>query len=109
MYLYGQFLHENLFRNLRHLSIKAVLSLMERDFGCVGHNVWCQKSSGSSLLTLCKSPMANGQEEAVEAHETTPLLPGDQSKPVKWGKSVLYRALFCSFVVSASFGVTQVP
>lgn len=38
--------------------------------------------------------------------ETTTLL---ASKPRKWAKSVLYRALFTGFAVAISFGVTQVP
>jgi len=43
-------------------------------------------------------------------HEATPLLPRDSTKePVKYGKSVAYRALLCGFLVSLSFGVTQVP
>jgi hypothetical protein len=43
--------------------------------------------------------------------ETTPLLSREQEQepPRKYGKSVLYRALLCGFLVSLSFGVTQVP
>jgi hypothetical protein len=41
--------------------------------------------------------------------ETTPLLTKDLPRPRKWGKSVLYRALICGFMVSLSFSVTQVP
>jgi hypothetical protein len=44
-----------------------------------------------------------------ENDETTPLLSGKALKPVKYGKSVLYRALLAGFMVSLSFGVTQVP
>jgi hypothetical protein len=41
--------------------------------------------------------------------ERTPLLQKESSEAVKYGKSVLYRALLCGFMVSLSFGVTQVP
>ncbi|PSN62350.1 MFS general substrate transporter [Corynespora cassiicola Philippines] len=43
--------------------------------------------------------------------ETTPLLPRESTHPKdgKRGKSVLYRALICGFLVSLSFGVTSVP
>jgi hypothetical protein len=37
------------------------------------------------------------------------LLPGAQSSPTKRGKGVFYRALVVGFMVSLSFGVTQVP
>ena len=41
--------------------------------------------------------------------EETPLLPNPPRKPKKWGKSVTYLVLLTSFLVSLSFGVTQVP
>lgn len=53
--------------------------------------------------------MAVDQSNVVKADETTPLIPQTPPEPVKYGKSVLYRALLCGFVVSLSFGVTQVP
>ncbi|KAH7391593.1 hypothetical protein BKA64DRAFT_678001 [Cadophora sp. MPI-SDFR-AT-0126] len=53
--------------------------------------------------------MAVLEANATKADETTPLIPQTPPEPVKYGKSVLYRALLCGFVVSLSFGVTQVP
>lgn len=41
--------------------------------------------------------------------EATPLLPREEAKEQKRGKSVVYRLLLCAFMVSLSFGVTQVP
>jgi hypothetical protein len=44
------------------------------------------------------------------AHEETPLLdPPAAPTKKKWPRSVLYRAFFGAFVISLSFGVTQVP
>jgi hypothetical protein len=52
----------------------------------------------------------NGDATAVKHNETTPLLPRDEAaEPIKYGKSVIYRALLAGFMISASFGVTQVP
>lgn len=53
--------------------------------------------------------MAVLEANAMKADETTPLIPQTPPESVKYGKSVLYRALLCGFVVSLSFGVTQVP
>jgi len=54
--------------------------------------------------------MANDENRTdADVTEGTPLLPREQVEPAVWGKSVLYRALFCAFMVSLSFGVTQVP
>jgi len=49
----------------------------------------------------CASPM----------EETTPLLPRNAPKERegKRGVSVLFRALLCAFLVSLTFGITQVP
>ena len=46
---------------------------------------------------------------AVKSDETTPLIPQEPPEARKYGKSVLYRALLCGFMISLSFGVTQVP
>ncbi|CZT12526.1 uncharacterized protein RCO7_07667 [Rhynchosporium graminicola] len=53
--------------------------------------------------------MAVLQANALRADERTPLISQSPPEPVKYGKSVLYRALLCGFVISLSFGVTQVP
>ncbi|KAF2113914.1 major facilitator superfamily domain-containing protein [Lophiotrema nucula] len=55
------------------------------------------------------STKGNTNENVVE--ETTPLLPREEAKPSKpkRGNSVLNRALLIAFLVSLSFGVTQVP
>jgi hypothetical protein len=54
--------------------------------------------------------MATSPDPAArEQDERTPLLPNDPPPQRKWGKSVLYRALACGFMVSLSFSVTQVP
>ncbi|KAF2099508.1 MFS general substrate transporter [Rhizodiscina lignyota] len=53
--------------------------------------------------------MAVGQKDAGRTGETSPLLPKEPQTPPKYGKSVLYRILLCAFLVSLSFGVTQVP
>jgi hypothetical protein len=51
--------------------------------------------------------MAVNQE--TQPSETTPLIPTGESEPKRFGKSIVYRALICGFMVSLSFGVTQVP
>ena len=53
--------------------------------------------------------MAIDQDTTVKADDTTPLLAKAPAPSSKYGKSVLYRALLCGFMVSLSFGVTQVP
>ncbi|TVY41992.1 hypothetical protein LOCC1_G006505 [Lachnellula occidentalis] len=54
--------------------------------------------------------MAIIEHPAPKANEVTPLLSrGAIIEAPKYGKSVLYRALLCGFLVSLSFGVTQVP
>lgn len=53
--------------------------------------------------------MATNNDRAVKVTEDTPLLPREQAEPTKWSNSVLYRALFAAFIISLSFGVTQVP
>lgn len=53
--------------------------------------------------------MAADQSPTVKADETTPLIPQEQPEARRYGKSVLYRTLLCGFMVSLSFGVTQVP
>ncbi|KAL2061571.1 hypothetical protein VTL71DRAFT_6948 [Oculimacula yallundae] len=53
--------------------------------------------------------MAISQSNAAKADETTPLISQTPVEAVKYSRSVLYRALLCGFVVSLSFGVTQVP
>ncbi|EMC99405.1 hypothetical protein BAUCODRAFT_402119 [Baudoinia panamericana UAMH 10762] len=46
----------------------------------------------------------------VEPTETSPLLDRKLSRAsVIWQKSTIYRVLFCGFLVSLTFGVTQVP
>ncbi|KAE8444468.1 hypothetical protein EG329_000559 [Mollisiaceae sp. DMI_Dod_QoI] len=49
------------------------------------------------------------QNANPKVDETSPLLTPEPSKPRKWGKSVVYRALLCGFLVTLSFSVTQVP
>lgn len=57
--------------------------------------------------------MAVTQEtrETSRADEATPLLPREETKgrEGKRGNSVLFRALLCAFLVSLTFGITQVP
>ena len=55
--------------------------------------------------------MAVDEDDTVKVLETTHLLPKQPVEvgTVTYGKSVLYRALLCGFMVSLSFGVTQVP
>lgn len=62
-------------------------------------------NDGSATSSLKASSMAE---------ETSPLLPKDataskKQKERKWAKSVVYRILVTAFLVSLSFGVTQVP
>jgi hypothetical protein len=56
--------------------------------------------------------MAAGQVQSDQSQETTPLLPrqdeGNQPEGRDTG-TVLFRILLCGFLVSTSFGVTQVP
>lgn len=57
------------------------------------------KSTGSSV-------------KSVSTSETSPLLPKDappKTRARKWARSVVYRVLVTAFLVSLSFGVTQVP
>jgi hypothetical protein len=61
------------------------------------------------LLHLIISKMAAYQDAADNPHEATSLLPQQKVKDHHHDKSVLHRALFCGFIVSLSFGVTQVP
>lgn len=67
--------------------------------------------AASSLST----PVTKSTDSNPPAHETSPLLPKKPcpSKPSsrrrKWPKSVIYRLLLTAFLVSVSFGVTQVP
>jgi hypothetical protein len=58
---------------------------------------------------MAMNEATNGSLQAQRGDERTPLLPKESSESVKYGKSVLYRALLCGFMVSLSFGVTQVP
>lgn len=44
-----------------------------------------------------------------EHDETTPLIRTETNKSKIWGNSVLLRGLMAGFLVSLSFGVTQVP
>lgn len=53
--------------------------------------------------------MAPHDRNSIETDEASPLLPQKQPEASKYGKSVLYLTLLCSFLVSVSFGVTQVP
>jgi MFS family permease len=58
--------------------------------------------------------MAVAQEEVTNssAQEMTPLLSRTKSKEARtgpWGMSVQWRLMLCAFLVSLSFGVTQVP
>ncbi|RFU34287.1 hypothetical protein B7463_g2079, partial [Scytalidium lignicola] len=53
--------------------------------------------------------MSTEQANRVEVVETTPLLSKKPAAASQYGTSVLYRALLCGFMVSLSFGVTQVP
>jgi MFS family permease len=51
---------------------------------------------------------------SISPSEATPLLQKQnttttKSKPRRWPKSVVYRVLIAAFMVSLSFGVTQVP
>lgn len=54
----------------------------------------------------------SGSVKSSSTSETAPLLPKDSSSNKtqrKWPKSVVYRVLITAFIVSLSFGVTQVP
>lgn len=51
-------------------------------------------------------------DSSADAHESTPLLQSQKHDDIpqrKWPKSVVYRVLLTAFLVSLSFGVTQVP
>lgn len=53
--------------------------------------------------------MTAAHDTSAEGTETTPLLNKEPSPPRKYGKSVLHLAIFAGFMISMSFGVTQVP
>lgn len=56
------------------------------------------------------SKASNGPTTHAGAQETTPLLHKVNSRGErKWPKSVAYLVLLTGFLVSLSFGVTQVP
>jgi hypothetical protein len=63
----------------------------------------------SQNILMAMNGATNGSFQARKGDERTPLLQKESSEAVKYGKSVLYRALLCGFMVSLSFGVTQVP
>jgi hypothetical protein len=63
----------------------------------------------SQNILMAMNGATNGSSQARKGDERTPLLQKESSEAVKYGKSVLYRALLCGFMVSLSFGVTQVP
>lgn len=46
---------------------------------------------------------------ATGVQESTPLLPREVPEEKEGNKLALYRALVSAFIVSLSFGVTQVP
>ncbi|KAH7355908.1 major facilitator superfamily domain-containing protein [Pyrenochaeta sp. MPI-SDFR-AT-0127] len=58
------------------------------------------------MRALTREPGGNQRMD-----ETTPLLPREEAKERagKRGNSVLFRALLCAFLVSLTFGITQVP
>ncbi len=53
--------------------------------------------------------MAMFIDTTAKPGETTPLIAKGTTEEKKWGKSVVHRALLAGFMVSLSFGVTQVP
>ena len=53
--------------------------------------------------------MAIHHDNATKVGETTPLISREASEPKKYGRTIVYKALLCGFMVSLSFGVTQVP
>jgi hypothetical protein len=63
----------------------------------------------SQNILMAMIAATNGPLNVKKGDERTPLLRKESSEAVKYGKSVLYRALLCGFMVSLSFGVTQVP
>jgi hypothetical protein len=63
----------------------------------------------SQNILMAMTAATIGPLNAKKGDERTPLLRKESSEAVKYGKSVLYRALLCGFMVSLSFGVTQVP
>ena len=57
-----------------------------------------------------KSSLASTIHSTTVPSEDTPLLERKQSRVEQlWHKSTVYRVLLTSFLVSLSFGVTQVP
>ena len=53
--------------------------------------------------------MAIVDDTTAKPGETTPLIAKGTTEEKKFPKSVVYRALLAGFMVSLSFGVTQVP
>lgn len=53
----------------------------------------------------------DSENDALHANEATPLLPRGADSVNKRGPvfPLLFRLLLCAFMVSLSFGVTQVP
>ncbi|KAH8754409.1 major facilitator superfamily domain-containing protein [Hyaloscypha sp. PMI_1271] len=48
-------------------------------------------------------------KDTTQPSETTPLILSRTSKPKKYGRSIVYRALVAGFMISLSFSITQVP
>jgi len=71
-------------------------------------NIFVRLINSQNILMAMISA-TNGALNAKKSDERTPLLQRELSEAVRYGKSVLYRALLCGFMVSLSFGVTQVP
>jgi hypothetical protein len=64
-----------------------------------------------TFLVLLDCNMAEDEDETVKASEQTPLLPkckGSADERSR-NRNVVRRILLCAFMVSLSFGVTQVP
>jgi len=80
--------------------------MLEALFFIFSFHVFCVALALPSIFK-----MTADQDATIKVNETTPLLSSEAAQEIslKYGKSVLYRALLCGFMVSLSFGVTQVP
>ncbi|KAI9660362.1 MAG: hypothetical protein M1821_009712 [Bathelium mastoideum] len=59
---------------------------------------------------MAKDQIPSVQVQEQDTNETTPLLrPPSSEDRKKWTIPTIYRLLFCAFIVSLTFGVTQVP
>jgi hypothetical protein len=91
---------------------KGIVSVFASPTRHIGRDIKNAASKNISLFVhdCCTIfAMAIHHDNATKVGETTPLISREASEPKKYGRTIVYKALLCGFMVSLSFGVTQVP